>query len=204
MATALSVSRLTVREALSGLEARGLLAAQKGRRHVVRTPNGEPAGDFFRTAVRRNPASLYELLEVRRALEVHIAQLAAVRSTRSARSGMEAALATMEELSAAAATPEVENAFHEADVQFHEALAAATSNTLLIHLIEQLAEPLRISRRSSWQGRVRDQRPLQPVVEAHRKILDRVVAGDPTGAANAMRTHLDATEHDLRAALDAI
>ena len=84
LARRLSVSRLTVREAVRALEARGLVSLQRGRRAVVRTPNGELAGHFFRTAVRRDPAVVFELIELRRALETHVAGLAALRATNAA------------------------------------------------------------------------------------------------------------------------
>src|ERR671930_1967422 len=81
LAEALGVSRLSVREATRTLEARGLLHISKGRRPRVAAPNGSLVGDFFQIAVRRDPRALLDLLEVRRALEVHIAALAARRAT---------------------------------------------------------------------------------------------------------------------------
>src|SRR6478609_5532185 len=56
LARMLSISRLTVREAVRSLEARGLVELRKGRRPTVREPNGALAGDYFRIAVRRDPA----------------------------------------------------------------------------------------------------------------------------------------------------
>src|SRR6266508_2715689 len=80
LAEALGVSRLTVREATRTLEARGLLHIRQGRRPTVAAPNGALVGDFFKLAVRRDPRALLDLLDVRRALEVHIATLAAKRA----------------------------------------------------------------------------------------------------------------------------
>src|SRR5919197_4694798 len=81
LADALAVSRLSVREATRALEARGLLEISKGRRPRVAAPNSSLVGDFFKSAVRRDPRALLDLLEVRRALEVHIATLAARRAS---------------------------------------------------------------------------------------------------------------------------
>ena len=75
------MSRLSVREATRTLAARGLLEISKGRRPRVAVPNGSLVGDFFQIALRRDPRALLDLLEVRRALEVHIAALAAQRAT---------------------------------------------------------------------------------------------------------------------------
>src|SRR6266540_4729326 len=82
LAEALGVSRLTVREATRTLQARGLLEVTQGRRPRVAAPNGALLGDFFEIAVRRDPRALLDLLDVRRALEVHIAALADRKSTR--------------------------------------------------------------------------------------------------------------------------
>lgn len=197
IATTLGVSRLSVREAVRELQARGILVSRKGRRPVVRAPDGEQVEDFFRTAVRRDPGALFELIEVRRALEVHNATLAATRASRAAVRATQLALAEME----AATAPEDAEAFHEADERFHEALAAATGNSMLVFLVEGLAEPLRVSRRHSWGGRGLESPPVEAVIAQHRDILDRVMARDADGAAAAMRAHLDSTERDLRANL---
>jgi GntR family transcriptional regulator, transcriptional repressor for pyruvate dehydrogenase complex len=195
LADSLGVSRLTVREATRALQARGLVELRKGRRPVVLAPNGSLAGDFFRTAVRRDANALFELLEVRRALEVHIAFTAASRAPRAALVAMEHAIAEMRRRA------DDEEAFHEADVRFHEALAAATGNSMLTQLIEQLAEPLRVSRRHSFRGRLAAGGSAADVVDAHQAILDAVAERDPAAAAEAMRLHLRTTERDLHAAL---
>jgi GntR family transcriptional repressor for pyruvate dehydrogenase complex len=106
--------------------------------------------------------------------------------------------ATIEQMRTAAD----EDAFHDADVRFHEALAMASGNGMLTQLIEELAEPLRLSRRHSHRGRLRDGRSLDEVTDAHQTILAAVERRDPIGASKAMRAHLRTTERDLRAALD--
>src|SRR3989442_6421414 len=63
LAEALGVSRLTVREAARTLEARGLLEIRQGPRPRVAAPNGALVGEFFKTAVRRDPRALLDLLD---------------------------------------------------------------------------------------------------------------------------------------------
>ena len=109
--------------------------------------NAGPVGGFFTAAVRRDPRRLMDLLEVRRALEVHIASLAATRGTRATVAAMELALAAMRE---AAGDPA---ALHEADIAFHASVASAAGNQMLSFLIEAMEEPLRTSRMRSMQGR---------------------------------------------------
>src|SRR5512133_3246971 len=192
LAEALGVSRLSVREATRTLEARGLLEISKGRRPRVAAPNGSLVGDFFQIAVRRDPRALLDLLDVRRALEVHNAVLAASRATKGDIADMEMSINVMR-----AAENESE-AFHAADVRFHENLAAASGNRLLVFLIEAFAEPLRESRLRSFAGHQARGGGVDDVIDQHQAILDAVKARNPKHAAQAMRDHLEQTEKDLR------
>jgi GntR family transcriptional regulator, transcriptional repressor for pyruvate dehydrogenase complex len=192
LADALGVSRLSVREATRTLEARGLLDISKGRRPRVAVPDGSLVGDFFRTAVRRDPRALLDLLEVRRALEVHIAALAARRATSGAIADLDMSITAMR-----TANRKFE-AFHTADVRFHENLAAASGNRLLVFLIEAFAEPLRESRQRSFAGHLARGGGIDDVIQQHQTILDAVKARNPKAAAQAMRDHLQQTEQDLR------
>jgi GntR family transcriptional regulator, transcriptional repressor for pyruvate dehydrogenase complex len=195
LAEALGVSRLTVREATRSLEARGLLEIAQGRRPRVAAANGAIVGDFFKSAVRRDPRALLDLLEVRRALEVHIAMLAAKRATKGDVADMEMSIAAMR------AGGDRPDAFHSADVRFHENLAAASGNRLLVFLIEAFAEPLRESRLRSFAGHRARGGGVDDVIQQHQTILDAVQARNPKAAAQAMREHLQQTEQDLRAHL---
>src|SRR5437867_4505328 len=196
LAEALGVSRLTVREATRTLQARGLLEITQGRRPTVAAPNGALLGDFFEIAVRRDPRALLDLLDVRRALEVHIAALAARRATKGDTADMEMSIAAMR-----AAAGESE-AFHAADVRFHENLAAGSGNRLLVFLIEAFAEPLRESRQRSFAGHMARGGHVDDVIDQHQAILDAVEARNPKAAAQSMRAHLQQTEQDLRTLLN--
>jgi GntR family transcriptional regulator, transcriptional repressor for pyruvate dehydrogenase complex len=194
LAVRFEVSRLTVREAARWLQARGLVEIRQGRRTVVAHPNAGPIGGFFTAAVRRDPRQLLDLLEVRRALEVHIASLAAGQASRTDVAAMERALAAMRE---AADDP---MALHESDIGFHASVAAAAGNQMLRFLIEAMEEPLRASRMRSLRGHLARGGTVQDVIEQHARILDRIKARDPRGAAAAMLAHLEQTARDLRAA----
>lgn len=189
------MSRLTIREATRALQARGLLDIRQGRRPIVAYPSARPIGDFFTVAVRRDPRRLMDLLEVRRALEVHIAALAAAHAGRAAVAALEAALASMR------ANMTDTMAVHRADIRFHESLAAATGNQMLSFLIEAMEEPLHVSRLQSLSGHLARGGTVDDVIEQHERILDRVRHRDAKGAAAAMRAHLAQTARDLKAAL---
>ncbi|MBC6459693.1 FadR family transcriptional regulator [Actinomadura sp. HBU206391] len=198
LAVQLGVSRLTVREATKALQARGLLDVRQGRRPVVAHPSAGPIDDYFTSAVRRDPRRLMDLLEVRQALEVHIASLAALRAGRASITALESALAAMREVAGDIGDT---GAIHDADLRFHEGLAAATGNQMLSFLLEGMEGPLHAGRMRSLRGHLARGGTVEDVIEQHARILDRVRDRDPAGAAAAMRDHLEQTARDLRAAL---
>jgi GntR family transcriptional regulator, transcriptional repressor for pyruvate dehydrogenase complex len=195
LAADLGVSRLTVREGMRQLSARGLIEVHNGRKPVVAAPNGKGVGDFFRTAIRRDPRALLDLLEVRQAIEVQVAVLAARNASRASVVAMQAAIDDMRR------TVDEPAEFSEADIQFHELLAAASGNQMLTILIEELSDSQRSSRVQSVLGHERLGRRLDEVCDQHAAILDCVERRDEAGAGAAMRAHLRSTERDLTAAL---
>mgnify|MGYP001082412696 CR=1 FL=1 len=190
LAADLGVSRLTVREGMRQLSARGLIEVHNGRKPVVAAPNGKGVGDFF-----RDPRALLDLLEVRQAIEVQVAVLAARNASRASVVAMQAAIDAMRR------TVDEPAEFSEADIQFHELLAAASGNQMLTILIEELSDSQRSSRVQSVLGHERLGRRLDEVCDQHAAILDCVERRDEAGAGAAMRAHLRSTERDLTAAL---
>jgi GntR family transcriptional repressor for pyruvate dehydrogenase complex len=205
LAVTYAVSRLTVREAVKVLAGRGLLELARGRRAVVREPDGSAFGDFLSAMMKHDPKGLFDLIEVRQALEIHSAQLSAKRKNRAGLAAIEAALQGMRETAADHRNWDsaTEDRFHEYDVGFHEAMALSSGNRMLAYLLEAMAAPLRESFHLSMQGhKLRGYTP-EATIAAHERIFERVKAGDGRGAAQAMRLHLRESERDIRAAQNA-
>jgi DNA-binding FadR family transcriptional regulator len=198
LATQFAVSRLTVREAVKLLAGRGLVELARGRRAMVREPDGSAFADFLTSVLHNDSKGLFDLVEVRLSLEVQSATLAAKRASRAGIAAIESALAGMRE---AADAPDGEGRFHEFDVGFHEAVALASGNRLLGYLFEAMAGPLREGIAISRRGHSNRGHTLQDTVAAHQRILDAIKAGNARGAADAMRLHLKDTERDIRKAL---
>jgi DNA-binding FadR family transcriptional regulator len=207
LATEFAVSRLTIREAVKVLAGRGLLEVSRGRRAVVREPDGSAFGDFLAAAMKHDPKGLFDLVEVRQALEIQSAVLSAKRINRAGIAAIEGTLTGMREaamrMRRGREKAEAEHRYHDFDVGFHEALALSSGNRMLAFLLEAMAKPLRDSFRLSMRGhRLIGHEPEDTIV-AHERIFDRVKAGDGRGAAQAMRAHLREAERDIRAALNA-
>lgn len=193
LATRFGVSRLTLREGIRKLEARGLLDVSQGRRAVVAAPTGVHMGDGFVSAIRRSQGAVLELLEVRRALEVHSVSIAAKRADEVDLDGMARAVAAMR----AANDPA---RYLDADLGFHQLLARSAHNSMLTLVIDGLTDALRLSLAQSYRGHLNRGLRTSDAVEQHAEILELVRSRDAGGAARAMRLHLRQAERDLQAA----
>mgnify|MGYP001502792680 CR=1 FL=1 len=191
----LDINRLTVREGVRVLAARGLVDVQRGRRSTVAHPTAEPLRAFFGAAVRRDAHTLMELLELRLAIEVSAASLAAARATDHERAAIADALAQMR------LHKHDGPAYNAADLRFHALIATASGNRMFDLLMEGMEEPLRASRLESLRAHVATHGPeIDDLIAEHEQIHDAIVARDPLGAAAAMRRHLSQTGEDLRVA----
>jgi GntR family transcriptional repressor for pyruvate dehydrogenase complex len=187
----LGVSRTVVREALNLLEARGLISIEHGRGAVVSGGSTHAVRDTLEVLLRVKPKTLWELLEIRKILEVEISGLAAERAgpeeVREMRTHLDRMLASID-------APE---GYVDADVEFHALLARGARNGVLLTMLDPIVELLRDSRRVSASRPGSARRALRE----HEEILRRVEAGDAEGARREMRAHLMATAEDIEAAI---
>lgn len=204
LAQEFGVSRITIREALKVLTGRGLVAVTRGRRAEVRQPDGSVYGEFLLSLIRNDPKCLFDLLQVRRSLELQSVIFASRHASRAGLAAIEAALQAMrdaaDELDRSATPEATELRFHKADVGFHEAMALAGGNRVLIYLFESMSPSLQEAFVTSHRGQRRRGKSLQDSVESHRRILDAVSMGDEKAAAEAMTALLDTAQSDLLAA----
>ena len=199
------MSRVTIREALKVLAGRGLVDLGRGRRAIVREPDGAAFGEFLVSVIQYDPKGVFDLVEVRMSLEIQSVTLAAKRASRPGLAAIENMLQGMREAARELERAPSENAekrFHECDVGFHEALAMASGNRVLTSLFEAMAKPLERSFYKSRRGRELRGQGFEVTVAAHQRIFDFVREGNPRGAAEAMRAHLEDAERDMRAAFE--
>jgi len=184
LAQRLEVGRSTVREAVRALVHAGLLETRQGSGTYVRsvTPGAE-----WEPRLRR--AAVLEAYEVREALEVQAARLAATRRTAADVEALQACLAERDRARGSDA------AFVEADLAFHRAVVAAAHNPLLAEMFDSFAAVLRealIAIRS-------DQAVQSPDADAaHARLAAAIEAGDAAAAAQATHDHIDPTAANLR------
>jgi GntR family transcriptional regulator, transcriptional repressor for pyruvate dehydrogenase complex len=177
LAQSLRVSRTSVRQSFVVLQALGFVDVRHGEGVFLRRTRG--FGDSLTKLLERR-RRLPDVLEAREALEVKLAELAAVHRMSDDIDAMRAAVDQMEvEIKSGGLGT-------EGDAAFHHAIALAARNQILLHLIDAMAEVIQESRVESLSEPGRPPRSL----EAHRRILAAIESGSAERAAEAMRLHL--------------
>jgi DNA-binding FadR family transcriptional regulator len=187
------VSRGVVRECVRGLEERGLVTVKHGRGATVLPAE---AWDLF------NPDVLAAVLDGEHGaavlgeyLEIEAAGLAAERAQERHLAALSDALERM--TATAERAPDnaaAEALYHQADIDFHHAVIAATGNRALGRMTEPIHRALAMARRPLARPGLRVARSIPE----HRRILTAIAAKDPAEARAAMRDHLETVEGYLR------
>lgn len=184
------VSRTAVREAIKALRENGLVDILPGRGTFVTDGASRAMRHSLGFLMRMGPERSTSVVEVREILEPEIAALAAVRATH------EHVQAMREIVDAMDVAIENADAFVEADLDFHLALAEATENAIIPVLIDSIVDVLREERQRialTARGLVHGQ-------HHHKRILEAIVCRDADGARQAMRDHLRQVRDDSAAA----
>lgn len=183
LAERFSVSKPVVREALKQLSLFGIVEIRQGRVARVQPLNSSALEGFFRLAVRSDNNGLRDAIDLRRAVEVELAELAATRLTPQTQRPIEEAFRGMER------NLDSLDPWLEADFAFHMALAQASENAIMLHTINGLSGVIRYTQR--LLGVQTDLRDARKTLERHEKILQAVVERDSIAAGAAMRVHFD-------------
>jgi len=176
------VSRTVIREAISRLKSLGLVEARQGAGVFVKRP-GLPPLDLAVTGTASRDVVL-QIVEVRRALEAEVAELAALRRTEPRLAAIHAARQAIDDAVAAGRDGADE------DVRFHRAIAEAAGNPFLIRTLDYLAQLLRGATRVTRANEARRHDFAHAVDEEHERIVAAIVAGDGEGARQAAARHM--------------
>jgi GntR family transcriptional repressor for pyruvate dehydrogenase complex len=180
----LCVSRGSVRDAIRTLEVMGLLEPRQGIGTVVCIPGSGPASPLT-SALREKRKMIAELLDVRKMLEPPLAGRAALHASSDEISDMQDILLRQE------AKQSQGDLGIEEDSEVHYSIALASSNTVVLKVVDVLMDLLRETRERSLQGEGRQAKSLA----AHHRILSAVKRGDAAAAEAAMRRHLQEIEN---------
>ncbi len=180
----LGIARSTLRQALTALSQSGHVFATRGRGGGTFVSDPQPPND---PPSPQMLAQWRDTCDLRLAVELGVAVLAAERADSAALDALDAVADTLE------ATLEDFAAYRQADIRLHVGLAEATRSTQLVRatteaqgamtdLIAYIAHPPQVLSSSNAQ---------------HRRLLAAVRERDAMRAARVMAEHLQGTEHIL-------
>ena len=133
-----AVSRTVVREAVSRLKSLGLVDSRQGSGVYVQAPGIGPLNFFLPHAASRE--AVMQIVEVRKALESEVAELAAQRGSAGDVAAIRHAMHRIAE-----AVQSGRDGVEE-DVLFHRAIAQAAGNPFMISTLDYLASSSRVRR----------------------------------------------------------
>ncbi len=181
LAQRFKVSRGSVRDALRMLETIGLLETRHGQGTYPRELDVEKLVTPLASVLTYNGRLQDELLDVRRMFEPAVARVAASRIEPGELAELKAIVVTQRtRLRAGASTI-------DEDTTFHAAIARATHNRVVEHIMQTLNNLLVESRTQHLKQRGRPHRS----VRGHASIVAALGQGDADGAAAAMTQHID-------------
>src|SRR5208282_1622782 len=141
LAQQFGVSRTAVREAIKALREKGLVEAYSGRGTFITNERSQAIRHSLDRIIKINQVEGFlQLAEARAILEPEIAALAAARAEDQHIATMREAVAVMDR---AQRDPD---AYIEADLDFHLALAEAAGNQIILSLIDSIVGLLREQR----------------------------------------------------------
>ena len=183
LAQRLGVSRPMLREVMRAMALLGVIEIRAGQPAVVTAPSVQVLGDFFGMLLSMRP-SLYEhILEARIAIECQAVRLACVNAGQADIDRLETAIDRIR------ATAADRDAGAEADFEFHTGLVTASHNEVLLLLHEEIATLLRRSHQERRREAIEDPELVATLGEAHRQLVDAILARDPDAAENVVRQH---------------
>jgi len=188
LAERLEVSRPSLREAIGVLEAKGLLESRHGGGTFVCDVLGASITDPLLRLIATRPQAAGDVLELRHALEETAARHAAERATPEDLAAIEDALHALQ--TACERVPPMPEEEARADSAFLMAIARASHNVALMHLMRSLQRVLEPD--IAWRlERIHRHPEDYDVIKAqHARIYREIAAGDGTRARAAMAEHL--------------
>lgn len=181
LADRFSVSRTSVREALSILESRGLIDRRKSGGTLIKQFSVNKILESLIFTPKSDHDMFLDFMEARQIIEIHILSLAVERARPEDFQRVQSTLDMLEN------DIKSGNNGVEADVLFHQSLAACTRNQVLISIIKSISDMLRSTRVKTLQvpGRLRE------CLQEHSLILEAVKNRDEVLAQKRMFAHLN-------------
>ena len=194
LAEEMGVSRNSLREAIFCLKTRGLLLSRRGSGVYVTDRLQASITSPWRQLLVDHPDLRWDTLEFRRELEAATAHYAALRANKE---DLEKIGATIKRLLQA-----YDNGNklmeHQADADFHEAIAESSHNSMFLYLHSGMVRMLREHISLNLKGlQDTEGETTQKLREQHMAIWNAIRLRQPEEARASMLKHIDFTREEL-------
>ena len=186
------VGRSAIREALSALNALGLVELKQGEGTYVKEFGSEQIHFPLSTAILMNKEDVSNLLEVRKIIETGAVASAARNRSEENLKEMIVALENMKN------AHDHEGMGEKADLDFHLAIAEASQNPILVSLLNNVAELMQETMKETrrlWL--FSNQTTVEKLYAEHMKIYQAIFNKDENLAKSVMLEHLENVEDVL-------
>ncbi len=185
---AFGVSRPSLREALNSLSAMGFLEV-RAKRTYVRSVTSERMQDPLSHLIKADTQKIFDLIEVRKAMETWGAFHAAQRATDEDIERLETIIQEMKKAFAEG------RSWEKQDADFHLAMAQATHNTIQTHMMSTIYDLLKESVAKVFRDRVK----VKKLLQHHYRIFSAIKNHSPDKARQRTLDHLNYVESEIKA-----
>jgi len=185
------VSRPSLREALNTLVAVGFLEV-KGKRTFIKSVASESMQNPLSLLIKADAKKIFDLIEVRKAIEVWGASLAAQRATEEDIKQLAGIIGEMKKAF------EEGRSWEKQDADFHLGIAQATHNTIQIHIMSTIYDLLR----ESMVRVFRDRSKVKKLLDHHHRMFSAIKNHSPDKARERTLEHLNYVELEVKASKD--
>ena len=186
----LGVSRPSLREALNALAAMGFLDVRQAKRTFVKSVTSKLIEDPLSLLIKADDQKIFDLIEVRKAIETWAAYHAAQKASREDIKQLDTIIGEMKRAF------EEGRSWEKQDADFHLAIAQATHNTIHMHIMSGIYDLLRES-----VGRVfRDRVKIKKLLDQHYRIFNAIKNHSPDKARERTLEHLNYVESEVKKA----
>jgi len=185
------VSRPSLREALNSLITMGFLEI-KGKRTYIKSVASESMQNPLSLLIKADTQKLFDLIEVRKAIEAWGAFLAAQRATEEDIKQLETIIEEMKKAF------EEGRSWEKQDADFHLGIAQATHNTIQTHMMSTIYDLLRESMAKVFKDRAK----VKKLLDHHQRIFNAIKNHSPDKAREKTLEHLSYVESEVKASTD--
>ncbi len=183
------VSRPSLREALNSLMTMGFLEV-KGKRTFVKSVASESMQNPLSLIIKADTQKIFDLIEVRKAIETWGAYHAAQRATEEDINQLKNIIEEMKKAF------ESGRSWEKQDADFHLGIAQATHNTIQTHVMSTIYDLLRESMARVLKS---DRSRVKKLLDQHHKIFNAIKNHSPDKAREKTLEHLNYVESEVKA-----